>query len=594
MTSKFITFRNLMTVGFLCFFAFVAASCSDDSEADNRLPDGKYPMTFTAAVEGLVATRATTENSWEGDEEVAIQISNTEPKKYKAASDGNLSVESGEPFYWQSTSDIKVNAWYPYNNGSKPDDSALTVKADQNTGTNYQASDYLEVTDATVTFQNPALTFKHRTAKVVVTLVKGEGITDLSNASVTFVNQTGVEGSGNTVAPKAETSGTTGSLTTYTALLVPQQMQDQKFIKVTLGTGDAARDYYYTPTNNTDANLEAGKQYTYTITVKKEGLQVQSVSASWTDENQDGDAEQATFKVHLPSGHRQSLTLGSELSEDADNNCYTINNNGNSFSLSYTVTDDNKMKGFPIMKGIGNWVRTVATDDFGAYVCTFTYSDLRSDIWLTYTSYMEIGDYYYSDNTWSPVYDNSSSPACIGIVFKVGAANDDKAENYDSKLTDNTIHGYVVALEDAHTDKCGWGGVGVVVGTSTNQDDFAGYSNTKKIIEKAIAGEHLKPDHPQNDYPAAYYISEYKNKVKAPECTSGWYFPSTGQLKELYEVKDNIHTDVLKLQSDDYLSSSEYARGYIAYNVGFVSFQNGESGYKEKNTACYVRAILTF
>ncbi len=56
-------------------------------------------------------------------------------------------------------------------------------------------------------------------------------------------------------------------------------MQGKKFIKVTIGTGNAARDYYYTPTNSTDARLEAGNQYTYTITVKKTGLEVAVASA---------------------------------------------------------------------------------------------------------------------------------------------------------------------------------------------------------------------------------------------------------------------------------------------------------------------------
>lgn len=86
MTIKFITFRNLVVAGMLCF---VAVSCSEDDDADNHLPAGTYPMTFTTAVDGLTAPRATTDNMWEGTEEVAIQIGN-EVKKYKAASSGSL------------------------------------------------------------------------------------------------------------------------------------------------------------------------------------------------------------------------------------------------------------------------------------------------------------------------------------------------------------------------------------------------------------------------------------------------------------------------------------------------------------------------
>lgn len=256
--------------------ATVLCGCSGEITDGNTLPDGKYPMTFTAQVDGLVATRATSDNSWTENEEVAIQIGD-EIKKYTAASDGNLTVTSDDPFYWQNTNDITVNAWYPYS-AEKPVAAELKVKADQSNNTDYQTSDYLETDAADVAFNNPvALTFKHRTAKVVVTLRKGEGVTDVSGATVKFLNQTQVEGDGTEVVPKTETSETT----TYTALLIPQQMQSKKFIQVTIGTSDAARDYYYTPT---DINLEAGKQYSYTITVKKEELTVTAgTSVSWTD-----------------------------------------------------------------------------------------------------------------------------------------------------------------------------------------------------------------------------------------------------------------------------------------------------------------------
>lgn len=271
MTNKLITFRNLVTAGMLCL---VAASCSDEMDTGSRLPEGVYPMTFSAAVDGQAVSRATTDNTWTGTEEVAIQIG-SEVKKYTAASNGNLTIKEGNiPFYWQSTEAITVNAWYPYNGGNKPADGDLRVKADQSQVANYQASDYLEAADATVPYnQTASLVFKHRTAKVVVTLVAGDGIANLSGVAVTFVNQTGVDGNGTEVTPKTET----GATTTYTALLIPQQMQGKQFIKVVLG----GYEYFYTPTGD-DANLQAGQQHTYTITVKKTGLEVTTSSPSWS------------------------------------------------------------------------------------------------------------------------------------------------------------------------------------------------------------------------------------------------------------------------------------------------------------------------
>lgn len=250
------------------------STCAPGEETD--LPAGKYPMTFTAQVDGLTATRATSDNSWAGGEEVAIQIG-SEVKKYTAASGGNLTVaSSGTPFYWQNTSDITVSAWYPYS-AEKPAADALTVKADQSQSDNYQLSDHLEADNATVTFQNPTLAFKHRTAKVIVTLKAGGGVTDISGATVKFLNQTGVDGGGTEVTPKTVISGTT----TYTALLISQNLQNKKFISVTLADGNGGSNtYYYTPTQENEANLQGGKQYTYDITVKNGSLEVTTNTSS--------------------------------------------------------------------------------------------------------------------------------------------------------------------------------------------------------------------------------------------------------------------------------------------------------------------------
>ena len=267
------------------------AACTGDelAERGTELPAGKYPITFTAAVDGLIVTRATTDNTWTGSEDVAIQIGST-TKKYTVSSDGSMSVAAGDnPFYWENKNDIIVSAWYPYSE-QKPADNALTVEADQSQAANYQASDYLEATDATVTFQEPKLTFTHRTAKVVVTLVKDASIPDLNNVTVTFVNQDGVKGDGTDVTPKTETNG--DNVTTYTALLIPKKMTDTPFIKVTLG----GYDYFYTPTAADEANLTAGQQHAYTITLKKTGLTVTSSNdgSSWA-----GSADDVTGREKI-------------------------------------------------------------------------------------------------------------------------------------------------------------------------------------------------------------------------------------------------------------------------------------------------------
>ena len=600
MMNKSNPFRHLAVAGILCL---LAASCSDVTDDGTTLPPGTYPMTFTAGVDRLTATRATTgadgKTTWQENDPVAISMDGgANHKEYTISNttDGAMIPDGdGNILYWSKRQET-LAAWYPVSCtvGSNTGSGEVNI-TDQNTsfGTlenilHAPAQDYTYSSGGSVAF-----VFRHALAKVKVTLKKGDGIeeSDLSNATVTFTGYTagslgynGMTGSGNngSITPKTETSS--GSAPTYTALVIPQQMQDKKFIKVTIGANGAARDYYYTPTGSTDADLEAGKQYTYTITVKKTGLEVVPAPAWGTGgETTGGSEEVSSFRVKIPTV--QGVTPTIEGATGSAGEIYTTTDN----SFSITLSVGNGITGFSIKGGVCEVKRTVENGSYKS-----TYSNIRSDLELVYCDYVEVGDYYNNDGVWSKYYDGTKS---IGIVFKVGAAQGDVASNYDGKLTDG-IHGYVVALQDAHVGKCAWGGDGVEIGTSINQSDFSGYSNSKKIIEKAEEGGHLKPNDPKSDYPAMYYITEYQKEAVISN-SSGWYFPSTGQLIALYKANGDISTNLAtaggSFQKDDYLSSSEFDRGYIAFNVGYVSFNDGNAGWKEKDTQpCYIRAILTF
>lgn len=576
--------------------ATALCGCSGEITDGNTLPEGKYPMTFTAQVDGLVATRATADNSWTGGEEIAIQIG-SEVKKYTAATNNTLSAAKNvTPWYWQSTTETKtVSAWYPYSE-TKPADIELKVKANQSEGSNYQQSDYLKADETAMTFHNhPALTFKHRTAKVVVTLKTGEGVTDLTGAAVTFVNQTGVEGNGTEVIPKTGTAAG-GGAATYTALVIPQQMQGKKFIKVTIGTEGAARDYYYTPAGSTNANLEGGKQYNYTIIVKKTGLEVESVTASWNDNSiTPGTPTEATFQVHLPGSHGQTLSIDG-ATQVGSSDVYAINNHANTFSISYTVTDADQVKGFLIAKGLGEYALAISSSAGNRNLTyTFTYSNIRSDIRLDYApfaDYAQVGYYYYSNGVCIPDYINSTSPACIGIVFKIGAGEGDRAATYGDKLVDKKIHGYVAALNNAGSgSKPAWSTESVVTGVSTSQVDFDGYSNTQILSKR---------DNIQNTYPAVWSCIN-NNGTSAPASSSGWYMPSCAQIKTFRDVGDNIKTNLTTaggsvLPRGDYWISNEVfgkeADDVWHFSVFYSNFYSDIA--KTASDRCYVRSILTF
>lgn len=629
----------------VCVAGGLLAGCGDDTDSENRLPEGKYPMTFTAAVDGLAVSRATTDadgkTSWVENDPVAISKDRgTSHKEYKItdASSGAMSPDNTEgsdanTLYWSRTEET-LAAWHPatctIGNGSG-EVSITNQSSDFGTLENIlyaPAASYTYSSSGSVAF-----TFRHALAKVKVTLQKEPGKSDftdteISDASVTFMGYTagslgygGMTGSGDNgeIVSKKETPG--GGTPTYTALLIPQQMlQNQPFIKVTVGTNDAARDYYYKPTNNTDANLEAGKEYTYTITVKKEGLQVTvGTSVSWDDNEENGNATNATFKIHLADFSSSVPTNTSNYTvTDANNNTLSASDGvysttGNNINISLSANDGYRLKKFLTKVTSGICKQNVSyTSSSRTY--TYTFYDIRSDLWLddiqaeaesasASLSNPSVGDYYYADGTWSSTLEKP----CIGIVFKAGAAGNDQTSNYDSKLS--TIHGYVVALHDALTTAGNWGTRGVETPLTNvdneNETAYTGYSDTKTIISNYSSENTWK------DYQAFSAVVDYRSIVPAPDASSDWYLPSLAQLGDVYSALNSISTPLTtagqgfttSASTDNgwYWTSSEKTNyGYDAWHVSFRD--NGKKTYNAKDgtnydsgkRACYARAILTF
>lgn len=635
MTERLQPSGNLARLLAACCLALLAASCSDVTDEDNRLPDGKYPMTFTAAVDGLTATRATTDadgkTSWQENDLVAISMdggANHKEYKISDAGSGAMSPDGdANTLYWSKRQET-LAAWHPVSCtiGSNTGSGDVDI-IDQGSGFGTlenmlyaPAKDYTYSSGGSVAF-----TFRHALAKVKVTLKKGDGIedSDLSGASVTFTGYTagalgynGMTGSGDgngDISPKTETPG---GATTYTALVIPQQMQDEKFIKVTIGEGDAARDYFYTPTNGTDANLEAGKQYNYTITVKKTGLQVESVTASWDDNAADSDAEDATFKIHLAAFSAPENTSDYKVTDangttlTAGDNIYTISSSAINISLS--ANESYTLKKFLTKVTAGICKQRVAyTADTRTY--TYTFYDIHSDLWLdgiqaeavavsSLPTAAKVGDYYYADGTWSGTLSTDPSNPCIGIVFKVGAGAEDNVGNYNFFFMDNAIHGYVVALQDALSTAGNWGTRGVDTPIdnvdNSNVTAYTGYSDTRTIISTYSSGSTW------TDYQAFKAIVDYHSSVPAPSISSDWYLPSLAQLGDVYSALGSISTPLttagtaFKTENGGrYWTSSEKTNS--GQDAWHITMGNGsKTSYAKDGTnysrACYARAILTF
>lgn len=96
-----------------------AAACTQDDAG--TLPDGTQPLTLTAAIEGSADTRATVDNRWNGNETIALQVTDgdgTEWYDYTVDDKGNLSGE----YYWTKPSPITVQVLPEYHGGKQRPD----------------------------------------------------------------------------------------------------------------------------------------------------------------------------------------------------------------------------------------------------------------------------------------------------------------------------------------------------------------------------------------------------------------------------------------------------------------------------------------
>lgn len=153
----------------------------------------------------------------------------------------------------------------------------------------------------------------------------------------------------------------------------------------------------------------------------------------------------------------------------------------------------------------------------------------------------QVGDYYYSDGSYSSALDENKT--VIGVVFatKAGATETDliygdTPSNYsDIAFAGSDIQGWVVALKDASSsvrfvaseaggDTDGNGPeIQTVAGVGTGASDIKGYANGVAWRTNALADGAV--------YAALNAADAYS--VETPSTSSGWYIPAYGQLSVL-------------------------------------------------------------
>ena len=301
----------------LLYFAAALAiglgACQNDDGVDMD-----RPIALNFSTDGVVtrATIAETGETFEAGDRVGVYLSTGNTEAVSAIGTGAAvdnepcAKQSGGAWsgtlYWQNISQWHTfHAYYPYDaalNSSTATDKAVTVVADQHkdSGAGYKAADYLWGVSAPTRATNNSLTvqLEHRMARIVVHLSPGADMTDaevdelaptLEIVGGTIPTTGSMDVTDGTVAASsAQGAGTLTTITpyrtggsgeyTYFAILLPGSSFGRGDTFVRLVAPDNTTYYAYTLDTTSDLTLESGRQYIFTLTANKAGINLDQFS----------------------------------------------------------------------------------------------------------------------------------------------------------------------------------------------------------------------------------------------------------------------------------------------------------------------------
>lgn len=273
--------------------ALALAACNNEDVKENY---NASPVSFMSDIAyEKVSSRSTVDNSWSGGEKIAVMIDGT-VKEYTVSNDGVMTSET--PFYWNefSGSEVTVNAWYPYSE-TKQD---VIVSADQSTSEGYQQSDFLEVTEATVSKSNSVLSFSHRGTKLILNVSLNDSFGNVAVKEMYVANISGVNGATEVKALKTADN-------VFVALIAGQNIAESSdFLKIVF---DDNRTAIYN-TGTKVYTLDKGKYYTFNVTVNslKEVTVSAAESGAWVNVQDDLNGTHPTVTPESDGGQWNSTS----------------------------------------------------------------------------------------------------------------------------------------------------------------------------------------------------------------------------------------------------------------------------------------------
>lgn len=289
-------YKYLSAICLVAAALFSACTQNELAEQGTVLPDGAYPITFSAiqVTEATPQTRVsdyddtdgTHKSQWTDGDKIKVTVM---PQSGTAMTttctldaSGNITAYTPQ-LYWQNTGNATINAWYSNITGQNTTDKTVNL-ADQSSGLAY----VLKATPITANYQttNIQLSFAHQLAKIRVKL-DGEKAADVTSVSVKSntsctVSDGDVTGSGEGVIQMYK--ATYGDKTYWEANVVPgKEIKDFQLN----GTLDCSLTTSFTPSvatvyevtiNAKSSTVEDGAEITESGTYTMSGSYTQGIT----------------------------------------------------------------------------------------------------------------------------------------------------------------------------------------------------------------------------------------------------------------------------------------------------------------------------
>ena len=362
-------------LGLVATAGLLLAGCATDSDNNSTWLSDPNAVHVSASVGSIFTRSNPTDEAKQtsfnkGD---VMGVSNS-GKSINYTFDGtNWQPGSGSYLVWDS--DLKFQCWYPAD--GKNSFSKGYIQEDQSNATAIAKSDYMTaaVTDLKEIPGDRQLkvAMERKTARLILNI---QNFNDQYDANTTKVNHIRIASKASTDA--GETSiinikplqnGEGGKGTTYTALVIPGAVEGKLYF-----TDNESAE---TPLVVKTGTLEAGKSYTYNLTVGKNTITVNDVTvAEWgTDKIEGGKAEVIPYVTFTAEGEQKFMMTTTGDYDLSGKFQYSVNEGKWENVVKDTEVLFGGTNGNLRLRGINK--NGTATDDSNYSTITFTYDNVK-------------------------------------------------------------------------------------------------------------------------------------------------------------------------------------------------------------------------